>query len=532
MTLEFDAVVVGAGHNGLATAVHLASRGWSVTVVEKASAPGGAVKTAEATLPGFRHDLYAMNLSMFAGSPFFASHRDGLLKHGLELVPSRDGFATAFPDGTWLGVSQDIETTTARIAALSAADARNWRALMDRFGREAPHIFALLGAELPSRAAMGAVWKAWRALGVAGVADIAKLVLSSPRAFLDAHFEHPKVKAMLGAWGLHLDFGPDVAGGALFPYLESCACQSFGMVFGRGGADTIIRAMTGYLRSLGGDIRLDAPVEAIEIEGGRARGVRLASGERLIARRAVVANLHPKGLAKLVAGRAGDRRPSDFAAKTAGFRAGPGTMMIHLALNGPAEWRAGADLGRFPYVHLAPDFGTMGRTYNEAMAGLLPAEPVLVVGQPTAIDPTRAPEGHHILWVQVRVLPADIRGDAAGAIQARTWDEAKEAYADRAIALLETYAPGLSAKILARAVHSPLDLERDNPNLVGGDSLSGSHQLDQNFLFRPAFGWSKHRGPADGLFMVGASTWPGAGTGAGSGFMVGKRLAGEARPAR
>lgn len=532
MTSVFDAVVIGAGHNGLAAAVHLASRGWSVMVVEKASAPGGAVRTAEATLPGFRHDLYAMNLSMFAGSPFLACHREGLVAHGLELVPSADCFATAFPDGTWLGVSQDLETTAARIAALSPNDAQSWRSLLARFGREAPHIFALLGAQLPSRTAAGAVWKAWRALGAAGLADVAKLVLSSPRAFLDAHFEHPKVKTMMGAWGLHLDFGPDVSGGALFPYLESFASQSFGMAFGRGGADTIVHAMTGYLRSLGGDVRLNVPVEAIETEGTRARGVRLGSGERLEARRAVVANLHPKVLASLLAGDGRDRRPAEFRAKTARFRAGPGTMMIHLALDGPAEWRAGADLARFPYVHLAPDFGVMGRTYGEAMAGLLPAEPVVVVGQPCAVDPTRAPDGKHVLWVQVRVLPAEIRGDAAGAIAARHWDEAKEAYADRVLALIESYAPGLGAKVLARCVHSPLDLERDNPNLVGGDSLSGSHHLDQNFLFRPAFGWSKHQGPADGLHMVGASTWPGAGTGAGSGFMLGKRLAGEAKAAR
>jgi phytoene dehydrogenase-like protein len=150
---------------------------------------------------------------------------------------------------------------------------------------------------------------------------------------------------------------------------------------------------------------------------------------------------------------------------------------------------------------------------------------VLVVGQPTAIDPSRAPPGRHVLWVQVRVLPATIRGDAAGQIGATHWDEAKDAYADRVIALIERYAPGLSGKILGRAVLSPLDLERENPNLIGGDSLSGSHHLDQNFLFRPAFGWSRYKTPLRGLYMVGAATWPGAGVGAGSGFMLAKMLA-------
>jgi phytoene dehydrogenase-like protein len=124
------------------------------------------------------------------------------------------------------------------------------------------------------------------------------------------------------------------------------------------------------------------------------------------------------------------------------------------------------------------------------------------------------------------VLPAEIRGDAAGVIGARAWDGAREPYADRVIDILGRYAPGIRGKILGRTVFSPLDLERENPNLIGGDNLSGSHHLDQNFLFRPVAGWSRYRTPVKDLHLCGASTWPGAGTGAGSGFMLAKRLAG------
>ena len=152
----------------------------------------------------------------------------------------------------------------------------------------------------------------------------------------------------------------------------------------------------------------------------------------------------------------------------------------------------------------------------------------MLVGQPTAIDPSRAPERRHILWVQVRVLPAKVRGDAAESISGTNWDEIKETYADRVIEQIERYAPGLAANILGRAVLSPLDLERDNPNLIGGDSLSGSHHLDQSFLFRPLAGWSRYKTPVNGLYLCGAATWPGAGVSAGSGFMLGKMLAGRA----
>src|SRR5262249_55460508 len=269
-------------------------------------------------------------------------------------------------------------------------------------------------------------------------------------------------------------------------------------------------AMVGCLKAAGGELLLGRPVETIDQSDGRTASVRLSGGERLIARRAVIANLDPRLVfGKLVAK---DERRAAFDAKVARFRSGPGTMMIHLALTGLPDWKAGAQLQRCAYVPLAPGYQVMSAAYTEAMSGLLPREPVLVVGQPTAIDPSRAPAGRHVLWVQVRVLPSRILGDAAGEIRAGEWDEVKEIYADRVIRLTERYAPGLRSHILARAVLSPDDLERDNPNLVGGDSVSGSHHLDQNFLFRPAFGWSRYRTPITRLFMVGASTWPGAGT--------------------
>jgi phytoene dehydrogenase-like protein len=518
-----DAVVVGAGHNGLAAAIHLLARGWSVAVVEARGEAGGAVKTAEVTLPGFRHDLCAMNLSMFAGSPFFAAYKDELLAHGLAFAPAADCFASVFRDHSFLGVSTDLDKTAGAIAALSAKDADAWRAMVARFGEDAPYIFGLLGAPMPSFAAAKTAWSAWRAKGAGWLYDTARLLLATPRDFLDAHFESPKLKAMMAAWGMHLDFAPDVAGGALFPYLESMANQAFGMVIGAGGADTIIKAMASAIKARGGEIRLNAPVAAIETSGGRASGVRLADGTRIAAKRAVIANLHPQLVfGKLVAP---DAARAAFDAKVARFRAGPGTMMVHLALDGPLDWRAGEQLKRFAYVHVAPDMAMMSRVYAEAAAGLLPAEPILVVGQPTAIDPGRAPAGKHVAWIQVRALPAAIAGDAAGSIGATTWDEAKGPYAERVLGLLETYAPGVRAKILGCSVFSPLDLERENPCLVGGDNLSGSHHLDQNFLFRPVAGYSRYRTPVDSLYLCGAATWPGAGTGAGSGFMLAKMLA-------
>src|SRR5690606_15404805 len=239
---------------------------------------------------------------------------------------------------------------------------------------------------------------------------------------------------------------------------------------------------------------------------------------------AVIANVAPGALpGKLLPGGSGD---AGFDRAMKKFRHAPGTVMIHLALDDLPDWTAGAELKNFAYVHIAPSLDQMAKTYSQAIAGLLPDEPVLVVGQPTGIDPSRAPAGKHVLWVQARVLPADVKGDASGEIAPGHWDAIKERYADRAISQIETHAPGLTKKILGRAVYSPIDLERENPNLVGGDQICGSHHIAQNFLFRPARGYARWNTPVRNLHLVGAATWPGAGTGAGSGYLLAQQLAG------
>lgn len=521
---KFDAVVIGGGHNGLACAIHMARRGRSVCVIERSDRVGGAIRTEEATLPGFRHDLYAINLSLFAGSPFAREYGADLARHGLAYAPATDCFATAFPDGRWLGVSQDADANARRIAAFSERDAARWREMSAAFAGEAPHYFSLLGAPMRTRTLAALAFRTARAKGRQWTADAVRLLLSSPREFLDANFESPQVKALLAPWAMHLDFPPDGSGGALFPYLEAMADQAFGMALGKGGADVIPKAMAGYLEELGGVIRTGARAERVEHVAGRATAVILEGGERIPAEEAIVASVTPRGLLALLGGSTG--KPG-LDRQLASFRHGPGTMMIHVAADALPGWAAGEDLKRFAYVHLAPSLGTLAAAYDAAMEGLLPAEPAVVVGQPTAVDPSRAPEGRHVLWLQVRVVPSEIRGDERGEIAPGRWADVKERMADRVMAILERYAPGFGASVLARTVHSPDDLAAANPNLVGGDSIGGSHHLRQNFLFRPAFGMANHRTPVPGLYMVGASTWPGAGCGAGSGYLLGRAIAGR-----
>lgn len=522
MPESYDAVLIGAGHNALAAALHLSARGWRVAVFEKAPVAGGAVKTGEYTLPGFRHDWAAMNLSLFAGSPFFKEYGAELIGHGLEFVPVSDPFASAFPDGSWLGVSANAAETTARITRISPQDAATWTALTAAFGSEAATIFGLLGSPMKLRALAYFVFKTLRAKGLGGTLDLTRFLLTSPRQFLTETFTSPQLQAMLGAWGMHLDFAPDSAGGAVFPYLEGMAGQVFGMVIGKGGADTVIRALTKAIQARGGVVECNANVSRIIHTGGKATGIALADGREITANRAVIANIAPARLHGLAG-----TTTARFDAAMTRFVYAPGTMMIHLATSDLPEWTAGAALKRFAYVHLAPSLDQMARTYQQARAGLLPDEPVVVVGQPTAADPSRAPAGQHTLWLQVRMAPGVIKGDAKGEITATSWADAAGPFADRALDILESYAPGIRSKILGKRIVSPMDLESENPNLVGGDQLCGSHHLSQHFLFRPARGHADGSTPIKNLHLTGAAVWPGAGTGAGPGFLLARKLAGN-----
>jgi len=213
-------------------------------------------------------------------------------------------------------------------------------------------------------------------------------------------------------------------------------------------------------------------------------------------------------------------------------------MQIHLALAEPPRWRSerAAELARTPIVHVTPGLGGVSRAVNEAERGLLPAEATIVAGQPCALDPGRAPEGRSILWIQLQELPAGrVRGDAAGEIATGdgAWtEELREAYADRVCARLGGAIENLAAATLARVVLSPADLERLNVNLVGGDIYGGSCALDQNLVWRPLAAAPGHRTVVDGLWHIGASTHPGPGLGAGSGYLVAKALTAPGRLAR
>ncbi|MGH7075448.1 MAG: phytoene desaturase family protein, partial [Stellaceae bacterium] len=437
------------------------------------------------TLPGFRHDLYATNLSAFQGSSFVRRFGPDLRRHGLEFVRAPKAFCSVFPDGDLVGVTTSVEETLADLRRLSVRDAEAWRSLIVRFQRTDVALLNVLRHPMPSLASFGMPFFGLR------------LAFQSSGSFVNSWFEDPKVQALWAVWGLHLDFPPEIRGGALYPFLQCMQIQQNGLALGKGGAAIMITAMTRLLAELGSELHLSSPVSEIVIDRGKAVGA-VCGGETLLAREAVIANVTPTVLFRLVKRGLPPRR----------YRYGPGTMMIHLALSDLPDWRA-PRARDFAYIHVAPSLAAMSSAYDNARRGVPPDDPVLIVAQPTVVDPSRAPPGRHVLSIQVRVLPPSVDG---------------ERYGDHILDILERYAPGLRRKILARHVILPEDMERSNPNLVGGDSLGGSHHLGQHFIFRPFLGWSRYQTPIERLFVCGASTWPGAGVGAGSGWLLGQML--------
>jgi phytoene dehydrogenase-like protein len=418
-----------------------------------------------------------------------------------------------FPDGSMLGVEADPDATERNVADLSPGDVEAWRALRAKLDQWMPHVGALMGSDLPSLSAVRAMARARRALGTAGMLEMGRLALISNRAFTEEHFTDPRVRALVAAWGMHLDFAPDLAGGALFSFLETFGGERFGMVIAKGGAEALVRALVAVITEHGGEVRCGQEVVEVSTLEGRASGVVLSDGSTLQAD-AVVANVNPTLLPGLLRK---SPQPLEHGGSVRRFRPGLATMMIHLALSDLPPWQS-EDARRFNYVHVGGLLDDMALAYTQAAAGRLPERPVLVVGQPTVSDPSRAPDGKHVLWVQVRVLPNQ-------APDGQSWEQVAPAYADHVMELLEEHAPGLSDLVLDRAVLSPDDLERHNRNLVGGDSLGGSHHPAQYFFLRPAPGWTRHRTPVKGLYLCGAGTWPGAGVGGGSGAMVADLLA-------
>ena len=534
---SYDAVLVGSGINTLTAAALLARDGWEVCVLERSDRLGGAIRTeADYTLPGFTHEVLSSWHPLFTGSAAYAELGEELHRRGLEYVNTELPTATAFPDGEAMFLHTTMEGNVAEFDRFAAGDGAAWQHQFEDFMANADLSFGVLGTELWSPAGLGLGQRLLRRLGRHGLLEFAGHALSTCRDWTTATFRSREAHGLLAPWVLHTGLGPENAVSGFMTQVIACALQLGGMPVPVGGGVRLVEALSGMVRDAGGELRTDADVEQIVVSGGRAVGVVLADGQTIAASRAVVAGVTPTQLYGTLL-RQSDV-PADVHSAAARFRYGRAGMQIHLALDEPPRWKGPeADrLARTAIVHVTPGLDGISRAVNEADRGLLPAEATIVAGQPCAVDPSRAPDGKSILWIQLQELPAgSVQGDAAGELDVGdgTWtDELREAYADRIVARLGASIANLGSATLVRKVLSPVDLEAMNSNLVAGDIYAGSCALDQNLLWRPLAAAPGHRTTVEGLWHVGASTHPGPGLGAGSGYLVAKELTRPPLPRR
>src|SRR5439155_21503105 len=430
-----------------------------------------------------------------------------------------------FSDGEGAFLTTSTDENAAELERHAAGDGEAWRETIANVGAQAELVFGVLGTELWSPAGLSLGAKAYRRLGRCGLAEFGAEVVQSSRDWLPTTFRSERAHGLLAPWVLHTGLGPDAAASGFMTRVIAFAIEGGGMPIPRGGGARLVDALVRLIEDHGGVCETGQDVERILVKGDRATGVRLVGGDTAGAERAVICNVTPTQLY----GRLLDPAdvPADVAEAGKRFRFGRSEMQIHFALSESPRWEGDDRLDKTAIVHLTPGLDGVSRAVNEAERGLLPAEATVVVGQPLAVDDSRAPAGKGILWIQLQELPWHVKGDAAGELDVGngTWDESlRERYADRIQARIARHVPNLESAIVRRVVLSPVDLQSANINLERGDPYSGSLALDQNFLWRPFARHPGHRTPVDGLYHIGASTWPGPGLGAGSGTLVAKAL--------
>jgi phytoene dehydrogenase-like protein len=523
---DADVVIVGSGINSLVCAALLARRGKSVLVLERNAVAGGCIRTEE-LFPGYRHDILSSWYPLFVGSPGYAELKDEL--HAAGLVFEQGGYSTGLvmPDGRSLALKQDIDDTVQRLERIAPGDGIAFGEMSRRlFGEDAALTFGLLGNDPHGWRTAWLLLREFRKRGKAGMAAFAADALESCRRWAERSFQSDFTRALIAPWVLHTGLGPDEASSALIGKLTFAAVVAGGMPVVRGGSASIVTALVRVIERHGGQVLTNVDVERVLTERGTATGV-LAGGRVYAAREAVVCNVTPPQLY----GRLLPDAPAPLRARAAGYRFGRGGMQLHFALSAPAPWRD-PEMLKVPLVHLTESMENVCAAVVEANNGLLPRHATLGIGQPTAVDPSRAPPGGWILWIQMQELPGRLRGDALGEIAVPPdgrWNEAvREAVADRVQRRLETVMPGLSSLVVGRRAYCPADLESLNCNLVGGDPYSGVCSPDQFFWLRPfgpAGAARGHRAGYRRLYQIGASTHPGPGLGGGSGYLVAQHLA-------
>lgn len=492
---DFDAAVIGAGHNGLVCAAYLARAGRRVLVLEAAERIGGMTRSEELVAPEYLSDVHASGYLVAKLTP--APEELGL---ALRLTTPDPNWAHVFPDGRRLVIRRDPADTCRDWARFSARDAETWGRLYAQYRAAKPSIVADMLKEPETLAAT---------LAAPGGAEGFRARMLSGRAFAEETFESPELRLFFTSAGLHNGLAPDDPMGGAFAWLFAAAIQDVGCSVVCGGMGTVASSLAAAVAAHGGAIRTGARVAAIESEAGHATGLRLVDGERIAIDGPVAVNADPRHLVLDLLGAAAGPEITEQIGR---YAFGPSFFVIHVALDAPVGYKAGPDADAAAYVHASElSIDALADTFVAVRAGRLPDRPMLGIIDEARRDPGRAPAGRGLMKFVVHFVPYALVGPD-GTRSATHWDSAREAYADRILAWAdEAFLPGLVSRITARCVHSPLDLERGTLSSVHGTHMHGAYLPWQAGAFRPLPAMGRYRAPVGGVYLCGSGSHPGSG---------------------
>ncbi len=489
MSRTVDAVVIGAGHNGLVSASLLADAGWDVLVLEAADTVGGAVRSAQ-LFPGYTSDLFSAFYPLSAASPALLAM--DLNAHGLRWSHAPTVLAhPAGPADTEGAVLHRRAVDTA--AALGGADGRAWLELVEQWHAiKEPLLRTLFDPFPPLRGPATLL----RQLGTAGALRFARFMALPARRMAEELFDDEPARLLLLGNAMHGDAPPDAPVSGAFGYLLAMLAQDVGYPVPVGGAGALSQAMCRRAESAGAQVRTGVAVVGIEVVGGRAAAVQTATGERIAVRRAVVADVSAVSLyTRLLPV---DAVPVRVLDDLAHFEWDTPVVKVDYALNAPIPWTARNARGAGT-VHLGADSDGLVRWMADLQTSTVPQRPFMLFGQMTTADPTRSAPGTESAWAYSH-LPRGVTDDASADVLAARMDD-----------VLQAHAPGVLEHVVGRQVQRPSDLQSSDANLGHGAVNGGTAQLHQQLVFRPVPGLARSETPVQGLYLGSAAAHPGGG---------------------
>ena len=512
MTVEtVDAVVIGAGPNGLVAANALADAGWEVLLLETNDVVGGTVRSAEVTAPGFVSDLFSAFYPLAAASPVIKDL--DLHEHGLTWVQAETVLAHALSDGRAAVLARDPSQTAAGLEEFGQGDGQAWLDLFAGWEQiRDPLLDAMFTPFPPVKAAITLLRKA----KIEGAVDLARLAVLPVRRLAQEHFCGDGGALLLTGNAMHADVPPDAAGSGIFGWILAMLGQDVGFPVPQGGAQKLSDALRSRLEAKGGHVRTHCRVTSVIVSGGRAIGVRTDAGP-IRARRGILADVAAPTLYGDLLGR--EQLPGRLTATMGRFQWDNPTLKMNWALRSPVPWRAreAVDAGT---VHFGVGVDGFVDFAADLAVGRTPRQPFVLFGQMSTADPTRSPAGTESAWAYTHVPRA----------MADSPDQLTEHVA-RVEKVLEDLAPGFMAGITARHVQTPHDLEAMDANLVHGAINGGTSYPHQQLFFRPTPGLGRPETPIPGLFLASASAHPGGGVHGACGWNAARAALAASRPA-